>query len=52
VGVFVDSCRSCAQCGKGEQIFCPKIVHTYNSTHYDGIQAQGGYSTHIVIADE
>jgi hypothetical protein len=28
------------------------LPHTYNSTHYGGIQAQGGYSTHIVIADE
>ncbi|WIA34781.1 hypothetical protein OEZ86_013086 [Tetradesmus obliquus] len=52
VGVFVDSCRSCAQCGKGEQIFCPKLVYTYNATHYDGLPAQGGYSTHVVIADD
>lgn len=52
VGVFVDTCRSCTQCGKGEQIFCPKLVYTYNSTHYDGLPAQGGYSTHIVIAAE
>jgi D-arabinose 1-dehydrogenase-like Zn-dependent alcohol dehydrogenase len=36
-------------CQKGEQIFCPKLVYTYNSEHYDGLPAQGGYSTHIVI---
>jgi len=48
VGVFVDTCRSCSMCNKGEDIFCPKIVHTYNAVHYDGLPAQGGYSTHIV----
>jgi D-arabinose 1-dehydrogenase-like Zn-dependent alcohol dehydrogenase len=49
VGVFVDTCRTCSMCQKGEQIFCPKLVYTYNSEHYDGMPAQGGYSTHIVM---
>ncbi|KAF8061379.1 ADH9 [Scenedesmus sp. PABB004] len=52
VGVFVDTCRTCGQCKAGEQIFCPKLVYTYNSTHYDGLPAQGGYSTHIVMAED
>jgi cinnamyl-alcohol dehydrogenase len=51
VGVFVDTCRSCSMCQKGEQIFCPKLVYTYNSEHYDGLPAQGGYSTHIVMEE-
>ncbi len=32
--------------------FCPKLVQTYNSVHYDGIQAQGGYSTHIIVKED
>eukprot|EP00878_Enallax_costatus_P019318 GHUV01020379.1.p1 GENE.GHUV01020379.1~~GHUV01020379.1.p1 ORF type:complete len:311 (+),score=104.24 GHUV01020379.1:723-1655(+) len=52
IGVFVDSCRNCAQCKAGEQIFCPKIVFTYNAEHYDGLPAQGGYSTHIVSVED
>jgi cinnamyl-alcohol dehydrogenase len=49
VGVFVDTCRSCKTCKAGEEIFCDKVVWTYNADHYDGIPAQGGYSTHIIM---
>jgi cinnamyl-alcohol dehydrogenase len=49
VGVFVDTCRSCKMCKAGEDIFCDKVVYTYNSEHHDGTPAQGGYSTHIVM---
>eukprot|EP00878_Enallax_costatus_P000289 GHUV01000361.1.p1 GENE.GHUV01000361.1~~GHUV01000361.1.p1 ORF type:complete len:432 (+),score=134.66 GHUV01000361.1:106-1401(+) len=49
VGVFVETCRSCNMCKKGEDIFCPKLVYTYNSEHLDGTPAQGGYSTQIVM---
>jgi D-arabinose 1-dehydrogenase-like Zn-dependent alcohol dehydrogenase len=52
VGVFVDTCKDCAMCKAGEDIFCPKLVYTYNATHYDGLPAQGGYSTHTVIGEE
>lgn len=52
VGVYVDSCRECAQCKGLEERFCPKLVQTYNSVHYDGIQAQGGYSTHIIVNED
>jgi D-arabinose 1-dehydrogenase-like Zn-dependent alcohol dehydrogenase len=48
IGVFVQSCRDCKMCKKGETMFCPKLVFTYNSECYDGLPAQGGYSTHIV----
>ena len=51
VGTFVETCRDCAMCKAGEDIFCPKIVYTYNAVHSDGMPAQGGYSTHI-ITDE
>lgn len=49
VGVFVDTCRTCNMCKAGEDIFCNKLVYTYNSQHYDGTPAQGGYSTHIIM---
>lgn len=49
VGTYVDTCRTCNQCKAGNDTFCPKLVFTYNSQHYDGMPAQGGYSTHIVI---
>eukprot|EP00879_Flechtneria_rotunda_P010490 GHRR01010966.1.p1 GENE.GHRR01010966.1~~GHRR01010966.1.p1 ORF type:complete len:378 (+),score=117.56 GHRR01010966.1:424-1557(+) len=52
VGVFVDSCRECNLCKKGEEIFCSNIVYTYNSVHHDGLPAQGGYSTHIVNSED
>jgi D-arabinose 1-dehydrogenase-like Zn-dependent alcohol dehydrogenase len=39
-----------ASCGKqGEDVFCPKLVYTYNAVTYDGTPAQGGYSTHVVV---
>eukprot|EP00775_Hariotina_reticulata_P010177 gene10177-10337_t len=48
IGVFVQSCRDCKMCKKGETMFCPRLVFTYNAECYDGLPAQGGYSTHIV----
>lgn len=52
VGVFVDSCKECRQCKGKDERYCPKLVQTYNSMHYDGIQAQGGYSTHIISNED
>jgi alcohol dehydrogenase (NADP+) len=50
VGCFVDSCRSCKYCqDTKDEMYCKKTVWTYNSKHYDGLQSQGGYSTHIVM---
>jgi D-arabinose 1-dehydrogenase-like Zn-dependent alcohol dehydrogenase len=49
VGTFVQTCRECNMCKAGDDVFCPKLVRTYNSTQYDGTPAQGGYSTHIVV---
>jgi D-arabinose 1-dehydrogenase-like Zn-dependent alcohol dehydrogenase len=51
VGVFVETCRNCGMCEKGEDIFCPKKTLTYNATHHDGLPAQGGYSTHIICGE-
>jgi len=62
VGCFVDSCRDCDQCKKGEENYCRKgMVGTYNSKfkfphcpgyHEDPAKQEptyGGYSQHIVV---
>ena len=51
VGTFVDSCRSCGPCKKGEEQYCEKgAIFTYNSYERDGKSlTQGGYSTRITV---
>jgi len=51
VGCFVDSCRTCPSCRKGEEQYCDgPLVFTYNGLEKDGrTQTQGGYSSSIVV---
>ncbi len=50
VGCFVDSCRTCASCGKGLEQYCEKgMVLTYNGRDKNGEPTYGGYSTQIVV---
>jgi uncharacterized zinc-type alcohol dehydrogenase-like protein len=50
VGVFVDSCRKCAQCRHGEEQYCDTgLVFTYNGREPDGAPTFGGYSDKIVV---
>lgn len=51
VGCFVDSCRKCPQCKKGEEQYCEgPLTFTYNSKERDGVTpTYGGYSTKIVV---
>jgi len=51
VGCFVDSCRRCPQCKRGEEQFCEKGANfTYSSYEKDGkTPTYGGYSTQIVV---
>ena len=51
VGVFIDSCRTCASCVAGLQQYCEKgMTGTYNTLERDGkTVAYGGYSKHFVI---
>jgi uncharacterized zinc-type alcohol dehydrogenase-like protein len=50
VGCFVDSCRKCPACRKGDEQFCPKIVWTYNALDpKDGQPTHGGYSDKITV---
>jgi uncharacterized zinc-type alcohol dehydrogenase-like protein len=50
VGCMVDSCRTCPECEKGLEQYCPGTVLTYNSEdeHTGGV-TYGGYSKHIVV---
>jgi alcohol dehydrogenase (NADP+) len=51
VGCFVDSCRTCPSCRKGEEQDCTgPLVFTYNSKEKDGVTpTQGGYSSPVVV---
>lgn len=51
VGCFIDSCRSCEQCARGEEQFCDqRATMTYNSVERDGrTPTFGGYSTRITV---
>ncbi|HEY8964308.1 MAG TPA: NAD(P)-dependent alcohol dehydrogenase [Alphaproteobacteria bacterium] len=53
VGVFVDSCRTCAHCKRGlEQYCCEGMTGTYNAVERDGVTpTYGGYSN-IIVTDE
>lgn len=50
VGCFVDSCRQCTSCKKGEEQYCEVgMIQTYNGVEKDGTDTYGGYSTRIVV---
>lgn len=51
VGVFIDSCRTCANCQRGLQQYCEEgMTGTYNTLERDGKTiAFGGYSNVFVI---
>jgi len=51
VGCYVDSCRACANCQRGEQSYClGHVAATYNGLDMDQVTSTyGGYSTHIVV---
>ncbi|MFE2142960.1 NAD(P)-dependent alcohol dehydrogenase [Streptomyces sp. NPDC059456] len=50
VGCFVDSCRTCAYCLRGQEQYCVRgMTGTYNSRDEQGEPTYGGYSTHVVV---
>ncbi len=50
VGCFVDSCRQCTECTKGEDNYCLVGMNaTYNGRDKDGAPTYGGYSNFIVV---
>lgn len=50
VGCFVDSCRTCAECRRGEEQYCSvATVFTYASADKEGRPTYGGYSDKIVV---
>ena len=50
VGVMIDSCRKCKNCGQQMEQYCVEdMTGTYNTMERDGVTiAQGGYSSNIV----
>jgi uncharacterized zinc-type alcohol dehydrogenase-like protein len=54
VGVFVDSCRTCPSCEKGQEQYCDEgMTATYNDFYRDGkTQTFGGYSSNYVIDEK
>src|ERR1700756_576895 len=51
VGCMVDSCRTCANCKKGEEQFClVRTIFTYNPPEKgSGRNTFGGYSNNVVV---
>ncbi|MCX5145801.1 NAD(P)-dependent alcohol dehydrogenase [Streptomyces sp. NPDC048550] len=50
VGCFVDSCRACEYCLRGQEQYCAHgITGTYNARDKKGDPTYGGYSTHVVV---
>ncbi|WP_017595274.1 NAD(P)-dependent alcohol dehydrogenase [Nocardiopsis potens] len=50
VGCFVDSCRECEYCLKGEEQYCAKgATNTYNDRDGNGEPTYGGYSRAVVV---
>ena len=51
VGVFIDSCRECPSCKKGQEQYCDQgFTPTYNGYYRDGVTPTfGGYSTQYVV---
>ena len=54
VGTFVDSCRECEYCERGEQQYCTQgNTLTYNALERDGTTiAFGGYCDHFVVDEQ
>ncbi|CAO2830656.1 unnamed protein product [Amaranthus hypochondriacus] len=52
VGCLIGSCRSCNNCSKNLENYCPDMILTYGgSPYYDGTVAYGGFSD-IMVVDE
>jgi uncharacterized zinc-type alcohol dehydrogenase-like protein len=49
VGCMVNSDRTCPQCARDLEQYCPNVIYTYNSRDVDGSITSGGYSDHIVV---
>ncbi|WP_062298718.1 NAD(P)-dependent alcohol dehydrogenase [Demequina maris] len=53
VGCMVGSCRECDNCRAGQEQYCERgFVATYAGVDVDGGVTQGGYATHVVVAED
>jgi len=48
VGCVVGACHSCKNCMNDLEVYCPKMILTYNSFYSDGTLTYGGYSDTMV----
>jgi len=48
VGCVVGACHSCENCMNDLEVYCPKMILTYNSFYSDGTLTYGGYSDTMV----
>ena len=53
VGTLVDSCRHCASCRAGLEVYCEEFpTSTYGAKdRRDGTPTQGGYADKIIVSD-
>jgi uncharacterized zinc-type alcohol dehydrogenase-like protein len=53
VGCMVNSCRTCANCQRGQEQYCLN-GHTlvFGGTDVDGRVTQGGWSTHLPVSED
>ncbi len=50
IGCFIDTCRNCVECKRGEEQYCSQqFVLTYGSKDKEGQPTYGGYSDKIVV---
>lgn len=52
VGCMVESCSNCTRCQSGREQYCDDMVMTYFGVDKYGEPTNGGYSTHIVVAED
>ncbi|WP_427006854.1 NAD(P)-dependent alcohol dehydrogenase [Pseudarthrobacter sp. H2] len=53
VGCMVNSCGDCVNCQAGGEQYClAGNTGTYGAVDRDGTITQGGYSTHVVVAED
>lgn len=54
IGTIIDSCQSCDQCAKGQEVYCRNgVTQTFNDKdRIDGKPTYGGYAKQITVREE
>ncbi|KAJ7953496.1 putative Alcohol dehydrogenase [Quillaja saponaria] len=48
VGCIIGACRSCDNCNKSLENYCPKMILSFAATYHDGTTTYGGFSDTMV----